>query len=287
MIKRLFELYSVLEIIHLYVWGASMVVNFSTIFLKSYRYYLGIAVIVILIFASQSRYFTRAVQSYAISSTEDRYGSRSLTHEQEHKIKKIAQQLGITQTVNVRKMNAHALQQLGYHNAFAYFPQALNTIPLGNQAFMYISEGFFEDLDLEEQDFLIGHELMHIKEKHMKYDPLIYFVLIILMTCVVLLLRKKYSFLRHWIATIGLWITLMWVINFGQLAYRRHIERMADIKSIESLGTYTGLLKLVERWAKEYKMPLHNNYYGIFSDHPSVSERQAYCLEFQQNHKGT
>lgn len=264
-----------------------MVISFSASFFKWYRYYLGVLVITLSLLAWNSAYISKSIQSYAITSTEDMFGGRSLTQDQEQKIREIAQKLGVTQTINIRKMNAQSLQQFGYHNAFAYFPRILNIFPLGGQPFMYISEGFFEDLNPEEQDFLIGHELVHIKQEHMKYTPLIYLVLFILITLGVWLLRKKYVFLRNWMVTIGIWIALMGMINVGNLTYRRHIERMADIQSLECLGTHIGLLKIVERWIREYKMPLHNNYYGLFSDHPSVSERQAYCLEFQHNHKGS
>lgn len=231
-------------------------------------------------------YISQKIQSYALSTTQEMLGSCSLALIQEQKIKEIAQRLGITQTIHIRKMNSNTLKQFGYHNAFAYFPHFFNIIPLGNQAFMYISEGFFEDLSEQEQNFLIGHELVHIKEGHTKYSLIIYFVFIILITLAVWWLRNRYSFLRYWTATIGLWILLVWVLNFGHLAYRRHIERVADIQSLECLGTHIGLLKLIERWAREYKMPLHNDYYGIFADHPSIAERKAYCLELQQkSHK--
>ncbi|CAN5196434.1 hypothetical protein BH09DEP1_BH09DEP1_0230 [soil metagenome] len=264
-----------------------MVLGFSTNFFKVYRFYIaGVAILLMaFILALQSPYISQKIQSHAISSTEDMFGSRSLTQEQECKIRMLAQKLGINQSIAIRKMNAQALQLLGYHNAFAYFPRAFNIIPLGNTAFVYISEGFFEDLNPDEQDFLIGHELVHIKEEHTKYIPVIYLALFILITRGVWLMRKKYAFFRYWIVTIGLWIALIWMINVGQLYYRRHIEREADIQSLEYLGTHTGLLKIIERWIREFKTPIHNNYYGLFADHPSVAERKAYCLELQQNHK--
>lgn len=264
-----------------------MVINFSANLFKWYRYYVGLLAITLSLLAWHSAYVTQYIQSYAISTTEAMFGGQSLTQEQEHKIRKIAQKLGITQTINIRKMNAQSLQQFGYHNAFAYFPRFLNIVPLGDHAFMYISEGFFEDLNSDEQDFLIGHELVHIKYEHTKYSPIICFVLFILITLGVWLLRKKYAVLRYWTASIGLWLMLMWIMNVGYLSYRRHIEHEADIHSLERLETHTGMLKIIERWMREYKTPLHNNYYGIFSDHPSVSERRTYCLESQQNYKGS
>ncbi|GMU19194.1 MAG: hypothetical protein AMXMBFR12_03860 [Candidatus Babeliales bacterium] len=260
--------------------------EYSLIFMK--KHWFGIVALTLAASFTmiQTPYISHKIQSYALSSTQEMLGSRSLAPVQEQKIRDIAQKLGIIQAIHIRRMNSNALKQFGYHNAFAYFPHFLNMIPLGNQAFLYISEGFFEDLSEQEQDFLIGHELVHIKEGHTKYSLIIYFVFIILITLAVWWLRNRYSFLRYWPATIGLWILLVWVLNFGHLAYRRHIERVADIQSLECLGTHAGLLKLIERWAREYKMPLHNDYYGIFADHPSIAERKAYCLELKQkSHK--
>jgi Zn-dependent protease with chaperone function len=261
--------------------------EYSLSLIKKY-WHCGLAVILAVNFALiQIPYIAQKLQSYAISSTEEVFGGRSLAQDQEQKIKDIARKLGVTQTINIRKMNSQALQQFGYHNAFAYFPHIFNIFPVGDQAFMYISEGFFEDLSPEEQDFLIGHELVHIKLGHTKYISVIYLILFILITLSVWQVRKRYSFLRYWMVTIGLWLLFIWMINLGHLFYRRHIERMADMQSLECLGTHTGLLKIVDRWIREYKMPLHNNYYGLFSDHPSVLERKTYCLELQHNHKGS
>jgi hypothetical protein len=32
-------------------------------------------------------------------------------------------------------------------------------------------------------------------------------------------------------------------------------------------------------------MQLHNNYFGIFSDHPSVAERKQKCLALQKQNR--
>jgi Zn-dependent protease with chaperone function len=251
-------------------------------------WYIAIALLFLTGFAVlHIPFVAQKIQSYAISNTEALFGGRPLTQEHEQKIRVIAQKLGITHTLHIRKMNVQSLQQFGYHNAFAYFPRLLNIVPLGDQAFMYISDGFFEDLNEQEQIFLIGHELVHIKQEHTKYAPVICLVLFILITRGVWLLRKKFAFLRYWMASIGLWLVLMWIINLGHLSYRRHIEREADIHSLERLETHNGMLKIIERWMREYKMPVHHNYYGIFSDHPSIWQRRTYCLESQQNYKGS
>lgn len=267
--------------------------------IKKYRYLIIALVLGIGIAILQIPAISQKIQSYAITSTQELLGGSLLAPAQEQKIKEIALKMVVTRIVNIRKMNATALRQFGYHNAFAYFPQLLNIFPIGNQAFMYISEGFFEDLSEQEQTFLIGHELAHIKEQHTKYIPLTVLLMIILISWAVWGLRKKirnlvvrmlpvtYAAAAFWVLAVCLWLAGILVVEIGMAVYQRHIERVADMAALEKLACHEGLLKITDRWLKEFKMPLHNDYYGIFADHPSCAERKAYCLELQQQHKGT
>ena len=110
------------------------------------------------------------LNDYAIQAAEEQFGSQHLAPAQEEKILSIAHEMGITEPFTIRKMNRFAIAFGGYHNAFAYFPALLHFIPLSNKPFLFISEGFFEDLTLDEQRFLIGHELTHIQENHTLYS---------------------------------------------------------------------------------------------------------------------
>lgn len=263
-------------------------------FIKKY-WYASIVVALLMSFAAiQIPYISQKIQSYAVSSTEEMFGTRSLAPAQEQKIRDIAQKLEVKRPFHVRKMNAQALKNYGYHNAFAYYPQLLSMIPLGNEAFMYISEGFFEDLSEEEQVFLISHELVHIKEEHTKSLGFLILCELILITFIVWTLRKRirnlvakripayYGTFAFWGLAIGLWFAIASMGDIGIYAYMRHNERVADTQALEKLACHEGLLKITDRWQREFKMQLHNNYYGIFSDHPSCAERIAYCNELQQ-----
>src|SRR5438876_215687 len=100
---------------------------------------------------------------------QETYGSMPLAPAYEAKILAIAKELEVTDSMVMRKMNTHALKAFGYNNACAASHVFLGILPLVDTPFLFISEGFFEDLTEEEQRFLIGHELIHIKERHTKY----------------------------------------------------------------------------------------------------------------------
>ncbi len=254
---------------------------------KAYRIYIFSLSILFLVCGYKSSFIQEKIKSYANSNTQSMFGGSSLAPEQERKIKNIAQKLGISQTIHIRKMNAQTLQQYGYHNAFAYFPRLLGIVPVGSEAFMYVSEGFFEDLDPEEQEFLIGHELAHIQQGHTRYAAVVYFLLVIVMSLGIWWALRKYQILGNWLAKGALWIVCMVSLNLAALYYRRHIEWEADLHAIERLSAHNGMMKITQRWLKEHKMPLHEDYFGLLSHHPSVWQRQAYCLESQKNHKGS
>lgn len=252
---------------------------------KVTRLHIFLLSIFLLVIAYKTPFVQKKIQSHAITRTEHMFGGQRLPEVHELKIRQLAAKLGVTQLIHIRRMNPTALQLLGYHNAFAYHPHLGNILPIGNDAFVYISEGFFEDLSPEEQEFLIGHELVHIKHEHVKYVNLIYLVLFALSVIGVWYLRRTYTFGKF--AAIGLAMLLLFSLRLGYYYYLRQIERDADLHSLQQLGTHAGMLQIIDRWVREYKMPVYQDYSGLFADHPCVSERRAYCLESQQNYKGS
>ncbi len=230
------------------------------------------------------------LKSYVAKATEQELGSLPLNQEQEEKIKSIAQEVGITEPIIIRKMNQKAMAALGYHNAFAYFPLLFTFIPTNSDPYLFISEGFLEDLLPEEQRFLIGHEMIHIKERHTLYLNLfLYSLLLVLIVLSYLLTKKIQRIVRgmhHQKYIMGVITCVVGFICFSVpsligLAYRRHIEKVADCHSLQILKTYEGCAKLVDRWQKEFSLPSHNPYFGLLSDHPSCGERKSYCLALQ------
>ena len=239
----------------------------------------------------------RSLDDYAIKKAEQQFGTSALAPKQEDKIRRIAEEMNITDRFVVRKMNRTALLTFGYHNAFVYFFNFLNCIPLNNSPVLFVSEGFFDDLSDEEQRFLIGHELIHIQEHHTHYLNLVLLSVLIFLSIVCALLKKTiYSYIQKRVSThyyslisalvfYGLLFICYSVSTLSGLAYRRHIEWVADCRSLALLESYDGALKLTERWQKEFNLPLHNPYLGLLSDHPSCHERIAYYLHLKNRSK--
>lgn len=233
----------------------------------------------------QCPYFYRIMDAYAIAKTEELLGKELLAAEHETFIREIGQQMGIEEQLFIRKMNYTAVVTWGYHNAVAYFPQFLYVIPLTDRPFLYVSEGFFEDLSPAEQRFLIGHEMVHIKERHVRFSTLIVVLSLILVFVAWWQLRgwllprmSSYSSVaRSFLLGILLYAGIA-LPGLLHLAYRRHIEWQADKISIAHLNSYDGGIKFMERCVRIYRLPWCNPYGGWLSDHPSCFERRAYCL---------
>ncbi len=241
-------------------------------------------------------YLSQKINSYVARTTQQELGCQSLNADQEVKIKSIAAEMGISEPIIIRKMNQKAMITFGYHNAFAYFPLLLTFIPTNSAPYLFISEGFLEDLSSEEQRFLIGHEMVHIKERHTLYLNLVLHSLFLLMVALAYFLTKKIQrlgqglhyqkYIMGGISGVLVFICLS-IPNIIGLAYRKHIEKVADCQSLKILKSYEGCTKLVTRWQKEFNLPAHNPCYGLFSDHPSCEERKLYCKEMQNNSKET
>jgi Zn-dependent protease with chaperone function len=241
-------------------------------------------------------YLGQMINAYVAQATEKELGSQSLNSDQEAKIKNIAVEIGITEPIIIRKMNQKAMITFGYHNAFAYFPLLLTFIPTNSSPYLFISEGFLEDLSPEEQRFLIGHEMVHIKERHTLYLNLVLYSLFLLLAALAYFLTKRIQRLAQGLqyqkyimggASGVLVFICLSITNIIGLAYRKHIEKVADCQSLKILKSYEGCTKLVTRWQKEFNLPAHNPCYGLFSDHPSCEERKLYCKEMQNNSKET
>jgi Zn-dependent protease with chaperone function len=259
---------------------------------------LALLLIIIGLFSSQWDSLHLELGSYLSPIIERTFGSTSLEKEQERKIRLIAERMGVREEIVIRKMNSHALALFGYYNAFACFPTLFGFFPIKTTPFLFVSEGFFEDLSSKEQVFLIGHEMVHIKERHTIYINLILMLLVLSLLLFWLVSRnhlglivQRYVGKRKTLTVLflihGILICFFLVIpHFVSLAYRRKIEREADSKSMEILKSYDGGIMLLERWGKDFKMAEHNPYFGLLSDHPSNSERKSYCLKLKNEYKG-
>jgi len=262
--------------------------------------FYGIVLAATLFIAGISCYFHQIrsyIDAYAISRAQQMFGSMPLAQEQEQLIKSIAVQMGAPDNIIMRRMNVSALRVFGYHNAFSYFPQVGGVLPISTIPFLFVSEGFFEDLTPEEQVFLIGHELAHIKERHVLFlMPCAFLGLFILLFMLFIMHKRIKAVVYACVAEryqrrsfVGVMILSIYLVSVASgmfcLAYRRHIERDADYKALEVLHSYDGCLKLLDRWQAEFKIPEHTTYFvGLMTDHPSCAERRVYCLALQNQY---
>ena len=251
----------------------------------------GLVGLVIAVVIASKTILKSRVDQYVYNQMTEMMGKQPLDPKYESQIKEIAAEMGITESIVIRKMNTSAMQAFGYHNAFVIHYLWGNFLPLNNQAFMYVSESFFSDITPAEQRFLIGHELIHAREHHVLFLNLIVQLVVWLAFMVgVLLFRSKWQVVgrpqRYYtlVAVIGMlaWIGYANLVNLSALAYRRYIERMADRESMKLLGTYEGCCKFTERCGQEYKVGDEKRYWGLFLDHPCNAERRAACLQLKR-----
>jgi Zn-dependent protease with chaperone function len=257
----------------------------------------SVCLVAVVLFLCAVYFYRSALQKkitlYALEHTQKQFGAELLTPEQEEKIKEIAREMGIKKPIMIRKMNHLALHLMGYHNAFAYFPTLFNFIPMSDQPFLYMSEGFFEDLSASEQRFLIGHEMIHIRDEHARLlNITIYGLIVLLLALWYLTVRKitltyfplPYQKLASLCFKIILFGLCMVIPNLMSLAYRRHIEWQADTVSLQMLNSYEGALKLLPRWQAEFKIPHPTGMLRFLSTHPSCYERKIHCLALQKKY---
>lgn len=263
---------------------------------KNYKNSIYVSIIltilvVIYLMAFKIPSIKQRIDNYAISKMEAKFGSALLVPAQEAKILATAQEMGIAEPIVIRKMNTWALQKFGYHNAFACWADLWELIPFSNQPFMFFSEGFLEDLSEAEQRFLIGHELIHVRDRHVMFFKITWLFGILFLVGLTYLAQRyvKQRFeikpvALYLLTSAGIYFSLA-IPNLVGLAYRRYIEKVADCESFRLLNSHEGCLKLIERWQADFKMPKHDAYYGLLSDHPSCFERKCYCLDHQKSIK--
>ena len=263
------------------------------------KYLIFSLILVVGILFYQRSFISDQINSYALKNTQEILGEAPVSAHQEEFIRKVAAQMNVQENFLVRKMSQPALLAHGYCNAFACFPLLFNCIPTGAQPLLFISEGFFEDLTLQEQRFIIGHELTHIKEHHTQYLSLwiivvqllvLFFLWILFRWYVTPTIKRKCTNKKQ---RIAIYATITFIIfaitelgaTLVQKQYLRDYERVADHYALTTLNCHDGCLALIKRWQSDYQMPSHNAYYGLFSDHPSCVERKNYCLQLQAQQK--
>jgi Zn-dependent protease with chaperone function len=266
-------------------------------FLRGYKPWALLLLILVIALPPRHPYVAQKINAYAIRSAEQKFGTKSLAPEHEAMIRAIAHRIGAPENIIIRKMNYTALATFGYYNAFVFFPSFLNYITIGDTPFLFVSEGFFEGLSVEEQQFVIGHEMVHARERHTQYLNLTVLIFKFILLFMVYSIRRRVMLSNVYHAdsknrkiilnslTLLASFFVLFFCNQIELAYRRHIEWVADGESLKALKSHEGCLKLLDRWEQEFKMAPHNSYWGLLMSHPSLHERRTYCLKLQNGLK--
>lgn len=252
--------------------------------------FAGIAGMLLAIVCNR-HYVCNRLESYALESTQQMLGNATISPDREIFIRSIAQEIGAPEHLQIRKMNTQTLLAFGYANAFAYFPHFCDVLPISATPFLYVSESFLEDLTLAEQRFLIGHEMVHIREQHGRFLQItVYLLALLVLICCILIGKKLAIFLGKHIdtntaqataicAALLVFLLCIALVHLGKCYHQRSFEQEADCVSLKTLNSYEGCMALLDRWEHEFRLP--NPSIVALSDHPTHDERRKYCLELQ------
>ena len=131
------------------------------------------------------QFFQDRVGPFSKGVIENLFGSQPVSEASEAEVRAIAKKLDFNEPFQIKRMNWRGLQRFGYYNAFAYL------MPFAGN-YVFISEGFFNLLTQDEQLFLIGHELMHLKLGHLRKKMILAEILILLILLLSLFLFNPF-----------------------------------------------------------------------------------------------
>ncbi len=201
---------------------------------------------------------------------ESAFGTENLTPENEAYIRSIEKKMKMeSRGVVLKKMNVRALNKWGWHNAVAIFGH------------IFISESYFNQLSQDAKTYLIGHELIHIDEKHS-------LIMTIINGMGLIGAGVYYTYAKNaqqpwWKkATIGVSSWLLYRLGIAHI--QRECERRADIKSVALLNSAGGGIELLRQ--RSLLVPTVASRWSVvrqaFSTHPSNEERIAYLEKIQK-----
>ncbi|HJZ23589.1 MAG TPA: M48 family metalloprotease [Candidatus Babeliales bacterium] len=212
----------------------------------------------------------RSLLDPIISKLANLCGTESLSDEKVKLIRDTAHEIGVTQQFEIRKMSALAIAQFGLYNAFVFFD------------YLFVSEEFFEKLDYHERRFLIGHELMHIKKKHMRQRLFLSGLLFCneLPSRLLAYVSTKFLYRNYFSSVTGMVALIRPLVVAG---YTRAQEKEADLGAALLLCEAQGGVSLFEKMEK-FAGDEHENYYAkwynrILATHPNFQERKRYLQE--------
>ncbi len=221
---------------------------------------------------------TKPITDYLVQG----YGTQPLAKDQREFVESIMQEMGIRKPIDMRMANWRAKAIWGRNNAIAIYDR-----------YLFISDSFFDELTKEEQRFLIGHELSHIKFYHNSKQLSIWILLLIL---VFFLYGKINKILRppisRRIIRIPVGLFCLWMLLIGRqmisATLSRVCERQADMESVRCLDCPKGGIKFIERLEQvNHIVPRKNQFQKVMAPwiatHPSNQERIDYLNDYKTN----
>lgn len=230
----------------------------------------------ILAFSLPALPFTKPITDYLVQG----YGTQPLSKKQTRLVTSIMKEMGITKPIDMRMANWRAKATWGRNNAIAMYDQ-----------YLFISDSFFDELSKEEQRFLIGHELSHIKFGHNSKQLTVLILLIILAFFLYGKINKALrARIQRRIITLPLGLFCLWLLLVGRqitsATLSRICERQADMESVRCLNCPKGGIKFFDRLERADKITVAQNrikkWLGPWiATHPSNKARIDYLNDFK------
>ena len=190
-------------------------------------------------------------------------------------VRNLQKELGMeSYRIRIKRMSFHAEKRvLGKRNAAVHSFSNLMTI----------GEKWFKTLTEQEKRALIGHELMHLKQHHLRKQ----LILNVSTTAFFIFLASKISQKANSKPTPSdftkLYSTLA-LMSIPKNWYSRRCEREADILAAQQLKCAPGGVQLFKRFLNEAADPqsrfaFKRFFANLFASHPSCEERIKYLQE--------
>jgi len=213
---------------------------------------------------------------------------RELTPETQQAIREILREIGLEDADTVRLAECvESLQKV--------FPKSggasLTSLLGGSRRILLMSEEAFNQLSEEEKRFLIGHEAMHIKHRHVLKAVVVgALVTICALSSATLVVRnygRKKAYLQAGVAGVVGYLGAMVATLLVRSAVSRANERKADCQAARGLDAAAGGVALMKRLKEDpIMLEASENYkkfwWRLLMDHPTLDERIAYLQKIAE-----
>ena len=226
-----------------------------------------------------------AIRTYDDFMVSEDLGYHALSTENEQFITTIIDDLEMQDyCIEVRGMNNAAKQIFGHANAFV-LPSAL--FNKKSHSYLYVSEQWFDTLSQGAKDALIRHELMHLRQDHVRQKGNVFGLSILGMGALFLAINEA----QDQLSKTAIRFTQS-IIVLGALSiiarHSRSCEKEADIEAAKTMEDKQGLIDLFKNFKDNTQDPKSkfvfkrcvNSFFEAllspFSSHPELDDRIQY-----------